>query len=65
MLSSFLKQGDAMGFIEILPLLSLGLLCVVTLNRRFFVGGGYLNLQGVFKFEFKSQRTEDRSRLFL
>lgn len=37
-----------MGIIEILPLLSLGLLCVVTLNRRGFfgwVGGGYLHLQ--------------------
>lgn len=58
MLSSFLKQGDAMGIIEILPLLSLGLLCVVTLNIRVFFGGGggggYLNLRGVFRFEFKS-----------
>lgn len=44
MLSSFLKQGDAMSIIEILPLLSLGLLCVVTLNRRVFLGGGLLKL---------------------
>lgn len=38
-LSSLLKQGDAIEIKEILPLLSPGFVCADTLNRRFFFRG--------------------------
>lgn len=57
-LISLLKLWGATEITKILPLLSPGFVWVTTPNRKGFRGCCFLNLQGIFTFEYKAQWTE-------